>query len=85
MFSRTIRVIVGFRLSVDEVVVPEVVMVVTVVCLALDMPSANFPASVNANVLEGSETKPVASKVPESSGNNVIPCAANSLTASPVK
>ena len=74
---------VGFRLSVDEaVVVPDVVMVVTVVCLAFDMPSANFPASVNANVLEGSDTRPVASKVPESSGNNVIPCAANNLTAS---
>ena len=78
VFSRTIRVIVGFRFNVefDNVVV-------VVVCLALlASPRASFPASVKAKVLEGSETRPVASRVAESSGNNVIPWAANNLTAS---
>ena len=76
VFSRTIRVIVGFRFKAefDNVIV---------VCLALlASPSASFPASVKAKVLEGSDTSPVASSVAESSGNSVIPCAANNLTAS---
>ena len=77
VFNRTMRVIVGLRFNVDAEVV-----VIDVLPALLAMPRASCPASVKVNVLEGSETSPVASKLPASSGNNVIPCAASNLTAS---
>jgi len=80
VFNRTIRVIVGFRFNV-VVVADASDDFVTL----LARPSANFPASVSAKVREGSDTSPVASRFPESSGNKVIPCAANNLTASSEK
>ena len=78
VLRRTILVMVGLRFIAELVFA-------NVEALLCEIPSANFPASVKAKVLEGSDTSPVGSNVEESSGRRVIPCAARSLTASSSK